>query len=364
MDQDTPEKPVVKKQPLSPSMKGDMADDGPKYNILPLSFSPKSAGVYPARLIVSSYDVRVYDVEFQVSAEIKSAEIIFDSQARKTVTQGIPIVNSSEKPMAVKGIVSGDSFSGPMEIIVPSNQTGNYPLTFNPAWLGRYEGSIELTIPSTEEKSVYKLIGIAEEPLAEKHIVIEAQVRKKEETVITVPNVYGTKQEAQYTVYSDLQEICGEPTLNLRSGNKGEYKITTCSSKSGTLNGSITFTTSKGFYVWYTIELRVSSPEEAGILQVSTQARSAVRIQLSLANPIEDDLIFEVLESLAPGRVIYLDAHELSNQRIDRHIGQIHRSQGRGYMDDCLHYCLPGPPDDWNALLKELMVRAEERSFL
>ncbi|QDZ22861.1 hypothetical protein HOP50_09g54090 [Chloropicon primus] len=297
MDQETPEKPAVKpKQPLSPSMKDSM-EDGPKYNIIPLSFNPKSAGVYPARLIVSSYDVRVYDIEFQVTAEIKSAEIMFDSQARKAVTQGIPIVNSGEKPMAVKGIVTGDSFSGPMEIIVPSNQTGNYPLTFNPAWLGRYEGSIELTIPSTEEKSVYKLVGNADEPLAEKHLVIEAQVRKKEETIITVPNVYGTKQEAQYTVYSDLQEICGEPSLTLRSGNKGEYKITTCSSKSGTLNGSITFTTSKGFYVWYTIELRVKSPEEAGRLQVSTQARSAVRIQLSLANPIEEDLIFSVHHS-------------------------------------------------------------------
>ena len=296
MDQDTPEKPPPKpKQALSPSGKQQQdSEDGPKFNIIPLTFSPKSAGVYPARLIVSSYDVRVYDVEFQVSAEVKQAEIIFDSPARKPVTQGIPIVNAGEKPMAVKGIVQGESFSGPMEIIVPAMQTGNYPLTFTPAWIGRYEGSIELTIPSTEEKSVYKLVGNADEPLAEKHVVIDAIVRKKEETVIVVPNVYGTKQEAQYTVYSDLEEICGEPTLTLRSGNKGEYKITTCSPKSGTLSGSITFTTSKGFYVWYTIELRVSAPEEAGRLQVSTQARSAVRIELSLCNPIQDDLIFEV----------------------------------------------------------------------
>ena len=57
---------------------------------------------------------------------------------------------------------------------------------------------------------------------------------------------------------------------------------------------------------------------------------------------------------------IYLDAFELSNQRIDRHIGHIHRSGGKGYTDDCLHYCLPGPPDDWNALLKELIVRSRD----
>lgn len=69
-----------------------------------------------------------------------------------------------------------------------------------------------------------------------------------------------------------------------------------------------------------------------------------------------NDLIFEILESIAPGRTIYLDAHELSNSRADRHIGRIHRAQGKGYSEDCLHYCLPGPPDDWNALLKELLL--------
>ena len=42
-----------------------------------------------------------------------------------------------------------------------------------------------------------------------------------------------------------------------------------------------------------------------------------------------------------------LDAFELSRLRGDRH-----------QPGDCLHYCLPGPPDDWNRMLLYMLDRA------
>jgi len=45
-----------------------------------------------------------------------------------------------------------------------------------------------------------------------------------------------------------------------------------------------------------------------------------------------------------------LDAFSVSKDRGDAHIGQYTTIQGNS-IDDCLHWCLPGPPDDWNALL-------------
>ena len=50
-------------------------------------------------------------------------------------------------------------------------------------------------------------------------------------------------------------------------------------------------------------------------------------------------------EALLPGRVRYIDAATIANSRADRHI-----VQGRygGGSVDCLHYCLPGPPDAYN----------------
>ena len=122
-------------------------------------------------------------------------------------------------------------------------------------------------------------------------------MRKKEDIVIPVPNVHGSKQEVQYTVYTDLDEICGKPSLNVRPGVKENYSIVACSTKSGVFHGSITFTTKKGIYIWYTIEIRVKQPEAAGLLEVSTKARSAMKIQLALNNPLEEDLTFRVVQN-------------------------------------------------------------------
>jgi hypothetical protein len=51
----------------------------------------------------------------------------------------------------------------------------------------------------------------------------------------------------------------------------------------------------------------------------------------------QNDLIVRTLSRVAPGVITYVDAFRLSITRGDRH-------QGGG---DCLHYCLPGPPDTW-----------------
>lgn len=57
-------------------------------------------------------------------------------------------------------------------------------------------------------------------------------------------------------------------------------------------------------------------------------------------------------EALLPGRVRYIDAATIANARADRHM-----IQGRwgGGSFDCLHYCLPGPPDTYNLVLKRLL---------
>ena len=74
----------------------------------------------------------------------------------------------------------------------------------------------------------------------------------------------------------------------------------------------------------------------------------------------QNEIVFSTFESVMPGRLHYLDAYELSLTRADRHRVQetIHVSPtGRleKVKHDCLHYCLPGPPDDWNMLLKIIL---------
>lgn len=69
-----------------------------------------------------------------------------------------------------------------------------------------------------------------------------------------------------------------------------------------------------------------------------------------------------LLDVLLPGRVTYIDAASMSNRRADAHMispgfgpgaGSGHAT--RGMPIDCMHWCLPGPPDDWNTVLKAIV---------
>ena len=75
----------------------------------------------------------------------------------------------------------------------------------------------------------------------------------------------------------------------------------------------------------------------------------------------QNELVFSIFESAIPGRMHYLDAYEISLMRADRHrVRDTMYVTANGRMDkvrgDCLHYCLPGPPDDWNMLLKVILT--------
>ena len=74
-------------------------------------------------------------------------------------------------------------------------------------------------------------------------------------------------------------------------------------------------------------------------------------------------LFFEVFESIVPGQVRYIDSQEQARPRKDSHIGRLKTLHGPE-RSDCLHYCLPGPPDDWNDMLIRRMLadHADERA--
>lgn len=69
-----------------------------------------------------------------------------------------------------------------------------------------------------------------------------------------------------------------------------------------------------------------------------------------------DELRRTIFEKELPGRLAYLDAAAVSNRRADRHLVLHKREAGAVPPDpDCLHYCLPGPPDDWNRVLGAML---------
>ena len=72
----------------------------------------------------------------------------------------------------------------------------------------------------------------------------------------------------------------------------------------------------------------------------------------------QNALIEEILVKAIPrGRLRVVDAFKISNRRADRHVG----INLNGQLD-CLHYCLPGPPDHWNLVLAEV-IRTVPRAW-
>ena len=93
------------------------------------------------------------------------------------MVQDIPVVNNGDAPIIVAAQVKGKGFNGPKDLPVPVGGIVGYPLTFSPPSSGIFQGQLELTIPTTGEKNVYKLHGKGGEPVAEGHVVVECQAK-------------------------------------------------------------------------------------------------------------------------------------------------------------------------------------------
>ena len=75
--------------------------------------------------------------------------------------------------------MSGEGFSGAREILIEAGADKSYTLTFSPAWICESKGQLVLINTVTSERYVYRLTGVAEEPLAEGHLKLECQARQR-----------------------------------------------------------------------------------------------------------------------------------------------------------------------------------------
>jgi hypothetical protein len=102
---------------------------------------------------------------------------------------------------------------------------------------------------------------------------------------------------------------------------------------------------------------RPRSPDADGSPVHGSYGWSSVEANDELRASIFDNL-------LGPTRVHYLDAASVSSERADRHLlfRPKHNVSGRPYtIFDCLHYCLPGPPDDWNRVLRAILLKQQHQ---
>jgi hypothetical protein len=269
---------------------------------LTIEFKPKEPGVYPCKVtLTSDVDIRVYQIEGTGTAPNTQCSLVFNTQARKPVTQEIPIVNQSDREWIVKAIYNpqGHEFDGPREFTAKRRQangqatTSNYLLTFKPDWVCDVRGQLQLINQGTGETYEYDLHGIAEEPLAEEHVVVRCEAREKVYHKFTVRNHLSTP--ATFEVESDLVHISGASGVQVQGKDTAEYELAFQPLQAGQVTGCIMFRdTNSGHFTWYTVEMHTDPPKPQQSLTLTCEVRRAVAVDIKLVNPLDDVIVFDV----------------------------------------------------------------------
>mmetsp|Transcript_28943 Transcript_28943/g.66987 ORF Transcript_28943/g.66987 Transcript_28943/m.66987 type:complete len:2816 (+) Transcript_28943:96-8543(+) len=281
-------------------------------NRLMIELHPKGPGTYSTRIVLrSSVDVRVIEVESLVSAMGLRANLDFVCPARSAITQDIPIINVSTKDWVIQCHLEGAHFAGAKDMRVPAGGRINYALTFRPDWVCEVDGELSMLNTVTNDRYVYTLKGIGEDPVAEDHLVIPCRARWRNQQSIRVPNITGN--DVEYSVESDLPGISGAPTLHVPQGREGEYTLTINMPRGGQYTGTVTLTAPEGKYVWYTVEVHAENPPEERVVEVTAKTRTAVAVDVTISNPMDKAVEFEVLlsgDGLLGNSVMSLGPHE------------------------------------------------------
>lgn len=268
----------------------------PGENTVSLNLNLRNAGVYPGKVVLKSqFDVRVVDLEYRCGLTGDAAQLEFECAAGQSITQNIPLVNSGMKPMSVTANFAGqrEYFAGyGRDMVVDGKKKADFPLTFRPARPGTFLA--KLVLKTGGESISYALKGVANEPLAQGHVVIGADARGRTRHRFTVPNVFGAEREAAYEVSSDLNFVGGDPQCVVRPNATSTYDMGVAPTCSGVFHGSITFTAPDGSFCWWTLEVRVAPPPVEDTLDLTVPVREALTTQITLANPSAAPATFRI----------------------------------------------------------------------
>ena len=267
-------------------------------NYIPLTFKPVKAGEYPVKLLLNSkYDIRVFHVNAIALAEQKEFDIEFSTVCGKTIKQDIPLSNPSKEIWNFKVSLSGDSaFAVPQRAQVKPSSNGTIAVTFSPMHVGVYHTEVQVYNITKETQTVYRIVGNADEPPAERKISINCKARNKQRETIEVKPFM---KQGVCQVTTTVPIISFPSEIHFENGELTEpFEITLLAQRSGLSVGTITFTdtTTKNF-IWYILEVHVDSPSPEQTIPVQTAARKCVTVNIPISNTKKQEARFSVVLS-------------------------------------------------------------------
>lgn len=153
-----------------------------------------------------------------------------------------------------------------------------------------HEGFLNIPLPDNTSK-LYKLVGLADKPLALAELAIHIKSRLPQQETISISNWIPKPQKLDVICESATNEqvitIVGDNSIELASGETKTYNFSVHCLKDGTYPIKVTFSNPfTGEYVWYSINCKaqLSEPE---VITIATAVRMKAHKTIMLKNPFE-----------------------------------------------------------------------------
>jgi hypothetical protein len=265
-------------------------------NVIPLTFSPMRPGKYPNKIcLVSPIDVRVYSVVGNGLAVTREMEIILEAVAGVTIQQDIPFENTSKDPWVFKTSLTGPSgFVAPQRFTVPPKGVGTLPLSFSTRVMGTYHAELTVTNLTKECVTVFRVTAQVAEPPAQEKIDVTCRAR---EAFIRRVNIPPFLQDGPVKVTSNVEIIDFPAVIQFEHGRpRTPFEFSVLALRSGFSAGQLTFTdVATKFFCWFVLEFHVDPPLPEATIDVETEARKTVTIEIPLTNATDREIVFDVV---------------------------------------------------------------------
>ncbi|KAJ3074529.1 Cilia- and flagella-associated protein 47 [Podochytrium sp. JEL0797] len=270
-----------------------LKNDGEKLPVVVRFISNPTTSTQALAHAATLENVRMFKIHGVAISEGSKADLEFQTPARQTLSQEIPIVNKTDEDWSIKATIEGTHFSGTSSITAKSRQTSFYTLSFCPNKAGETSGLLTLSNMQTAQKYIYHLRGIGQEPLPEESREIECIARETVTESFLLHN--STDQDIEYDVLTDLPNFATNPTLVVPARSTTRHSIQFRPIKVGTHLQLVTFVNRLDqSYIWFILSLQVQPSPCIEVVSMKTTARTAVVADIVIVNPFEKEMVYQV----------------------------------------------------------------------
>lgn len=223
-------------------------------------------------------DIRVYDLVLTVNPKVIKFNIEMETKAKVPKTQDLPLVNPNNFDVTIQPffeMIEGERSNFTLslnKIKLRKKSKEHFRIAYCSDWKNRSQAKLTFLNHQTNEKVVYKILGISNEPLSQGVLYENSNIG--ETKTLKVPLENSTGKILEYAVDCEIPGAKYEAKVSLKPMSKVDFPIAFSKSTSGKFAYKVKFITKDRKYIWYVINIVV---EGSNIIEVAEAVCTTVR---------------------------------------------------------------------------------------